>query len=621
VRAAVTRLSAPCLLVLEHLRRMSPPTGSELPDPPRAQDAGTPEHVSATVVAAVGASLDALGIGYAQLDAEWTIAHVNATGEAITSSAPGALVGRNHWDVFPAMAGTEFERNYHQAVDTGRPVVFRAFYPAPLDVWVEIRAVPRNGVLDVYFSDVTDQVAAEDDARAGATRLTLLAGINADLIATADVPATVAGLAPRLIPLLADGAMITLLDRSGLRRDVSLAHRDARLETALREYVDARPNAVPVDSPLGQVLASGESMRSSAAYVAATVAGAVRNNLLALGDSWTLHLPIRARTEVLGVLSLFFATNRQPDTAEELTLVEIASRIAQALENARLVGAQTQLAEGLQRSLLTDPPEPDHGQIVVRYLPAAEAARVGGDWYDAFVQRAGTTMLVIGDVAGHDTEAAATMGQLRGLLRGIATYSGAGPAEVLRGLDASMEVLLVGQIATAAVVRFEQTPEEREHGSTRMVWSSAGHPAPILVHADGRVEVLGDQRGELLLGVSPRTVRTERTSVLDRDATVLLYTDGLVERRGSDLDEGTSRLVSLIGDLSSRGADLDELCDGLLRGMVEDRPEDDVAIIAVRLHRQDRPRPAEAGPERVPDSVPPTKGPVTAQTVAGRVPV
>ena len=75
---------------------MSPSSGSELPDPPRAQDAGAPQHVPAAVVAAVGASLDALGIGYAQLDDEWTIAHVNATAEAITSSAPGALVGRNH---------------------------------------------------------------------------------------------------------------------------------------------------------------------------------------------------------------------------------------------------------------------------------------------------------------------------------------------------------------------------------------------------------------------------------------------------------------------------------------------------------------------------------------------
>ena len=149
---------------------MSSPAGSGLPETPGARNTGAPEHFPAAVVAAVGDSLDALGIGYAQLDDQWTIAHVNATAEAITSSAPGALVGRNHWDAFPAMAGTEFERKYHQAVDTGQPVVFRAFYPAPLDVWVEIRAVPRNGILDAYFTDITAPVAAEDDARAGTMR-------------------------------------------------------------------------------------------------------------------------------------------------------------------------------------------------------------------------------------------------------------------------------------------------------------------------------------------------------------------------------------------------------------------------------------------------------------------
>src|SRR5439155_14452069 len=96
---------------------------------------------------------------------------------------------------------------------------------------------------------------------------------------------------------------------------------------------------------------------------------------------------------------------------------------------------QAKLAEALQRSLLTDPPDLGPVSVVVRYVPAAEAARVGGDWYDAFLQRNGAPVLVIGDVAGHDTAAAAAMGQLRGLLRGIAHHSGAGPEEVLRGLD------------------------------------------------------------------------------------------------------------------------------------------------------------------------------------------
>ena len=122
---------------------------------------------------------------------------------------------------------------------------------------------------------------------------------------------------------------------------------------------------------------------------------------------------------------------------------------------------QAQLAEVLQRSLLTDPPAMGEAQIVARYVPAAEAARVGGDWYDAFPQRDGRAVLVIGDVVGHDTVAAAAMGQLRALLRGIAHYSGAGPAEVLRGLDEAIADMHTDTLATAAVARLEPTGRRR----------------------------------------------------------------------------------------------------------------------------------------------------------------
>ena len=145
-------------------------------------------------------------------------------------------------------------------------------------------------------------------------------------------------------------------------------------------------------------------------------------------------LPLRARGRTLGLLTaLPRAGQRRPGDEDLATAQDVADRAGLALDNARLFAAQQQLAEGLQRSLLTEPPQPDHGEIAVRYLPAAEAAQVGGDWYDAFLQPGGATMLVIGDVVGHDTEAAAAMGQLRGLLRGIATYSDAGPGRVLRG--------------------------------------------------------------------------------------------------------------------------------------------------------------------------------------------
>ena len=290
------------------------------------------------------------------------------------------------------------------------------------------------------------------------------------------------------------------------------------------------------------------------------------------------------------------------DDGDFATVKEVASRAGLALDNARLYAEQRSLAAGLQRSLLTEPPQPDHCEIVTRYVPAAEIASVGGDWFDAFLQADGATMLVIGDVVGHDTEAAAAMGQVRALLRGIAWHSGAGPAEVLSGLDAAMEGLQVGTTATAVVARLEQTESEREQGLCRLRWSNAGHPPPMTVLPDGRVGVLSAPEADLLLGIDPRTARTETQVVLDRGATVLLYTDGLVERRGQNLDEGLARLRSTLSEVAA--LPLKELCNALLKLMLPEQAEDDVALVAVRLHSQDGPRPADVSPPRVPPTVP-----------------
>ncbi|GHE07150.1 hypothetical protein GCM10011381_02090 [Klenkia taihuensis] len=128
-----------------------------------------------------------------------------------------------------------------------------------------------------------------------------------------------------------------------------------------------------------------------------------------------------------------------------------------------------------------------------------------------------------------------------------------------------------------------------------------------MLHTDGSHQVLAPWRGELLLGLDPDTPRTEQVTVLERGATVLLFTDGLIERRDADLDDGLTRLTGALGDLAD--ASLDELCDGIVERLVHGRPDDDVALVAVRLHRQDRPRPLEAGPAHVPPGVSPPSHP------------
>ena len=248
-----------------------------------------------------------------------------------------------------------------------------------------------------------------------------------------------------------------------------------------------------------------------------------------------------------------------------------------------------QAALTLQRSLLSEPPQPDHLQIAVRYQPAAREAQVGGDWYDVFVQPDGATMLVIGDVVGHDTEAAACMGQLRGLLRGIAYASADGPAEVLTRLDRAIEGLQLDTIASVLVGRLEQTEEERARGVSRLRWASAGHLPPLVVDEAGAQLSFPEPRPALLLGVDPTSPRSDGEITVARGSTVLLYTDGLVERRGEYLDQGVRRLASALGELVA--LPVPELADGLLDRLVAGRAEDDVALVAVRLHPQDAPRP------------------------------
>ena len=136
-----------------------------------------------------------------------------------------------------------------------------------------------------------------------------------------------------------------------------------------------------------------------------------------------------------------------------------------------------------------------------------------------------------------------------------------------------------------------------------MRWANAGHPPPLIINPEGTIAELTDWHGDLMLGVDPAARRRESVITLKRETTVLLYTDGLIERRRSSLDEGMARLRSAAADLADRA--LDELCDELIDRLVEGKPEDDVALVAIRLHRQDRPRPAEAGPLKVPPTVKP----------------
>ena len=550
-------------------------------------------------------TLESMPLGLMELDTDWVVRFVNAAGERAVGYRREELIGRSFWEAFPANVDSDFGRVYREAVATGEPATVEAFYPEPLNQWFEVNAVPNSHGLWLYFTEVTTRRQVQE-------RLAVLAQVGDVLAGTLDAEAA-AGDIPRLVvPGLGSWATISVLDPQGNLVHAGASHVQPSRAPLVQRWATESLRASPLTAPLLRAVHTGTPVTLTGPELTGPAldqvsTGAARELLELLEPGSMTVLPLRGRDRVLGALTLVADKHRTLTAADRATALEVAARAGLALDNARLFDQQRRLAEELQRSMLTPPPEPDHAQVVVRYLPATEAAQVGGDWYDAFMQPGGATTLVIGDVVGHDTAAAAAMGQLRSMLRGIAAVDDTGPAQLLTKLDGAITQLQLHTLATVALARFEQTPEEIDRGVTRMRWANAGHPSPLVIHPDGSLAALASWHGELMLGVDPTTTRTESVVTLDRGTTVLLYTDGLVERRTSDLDDGQRRLREAASELAHLS--LDELCDQLMARLVEDDHDDDVALVAIRLHRQDRPRPDEAGPQNVPPTVPADQAP------------
>jgi serine phosphatase RsbU (regulator of sigma subunit)/PAS domain-containing protein len=571
----------------------------------RLVGAGYDTTASRHADARVARVMESVKSAFFSVDRDWRFTYLNAEAERVLLISREELLGRVLWEAYPDAVGSEFEIRYRGAVARGAEEVFEAYYPPPLDSWFEVRAWPGPDGLSVSFLDVTERRAAQDRAERGAARLRLLAETTSAmaerLSGGAGEELALQRVAEALVPVSGDWVIASLVDEEGRISDVGAAHRDPDLLPLVHRYAALRLAALRPGAPVLRALASGQLRQVDdvpAAVGHLLPPGEVSDVFWALAPQTAVTLPLVARGRTLGALSVYRSADRdRADVEDVTTLREIADRVALALDNSRLHEQQRRLAEGLQRSMLTEPPEPDHAEIVVRYLPAVRAAEVGGDWYDAFLQPSGATVLVIGDVVGHDTEAAAAMGQLRGMLRGIGYRDGIGPAAVLTQLDAAIEGLGMGTMATAAIARVEQTPEEQAEGTSRLRWSNAGHPPPLLLHVDGRIEELATERAELMLGVDTSARRTESVVTVRRGATLLLYTDGLVEGRDLPLDDGIARLRAALAELADRP--LAELCDEVIERLRPEGLQDDVALVALRLHPEDRPRPTEAGPERL----------------------
>ncbi|MFE2092004.1 SpoIIE family protein phosphatase [Streptomyces sp. NPDC059460] len=290
--------------------------------------------------------------------------------------------------------------------------------------------------------------------------------------------------------------------------------------------------------------------------------------------------PLRGRRRVIGAAVFLRGTERPPFEANDLLVAaQLATHTALGIDKAVLYGREAYIADELQRTMLPDSlPQPTGVRLASRYLPAAETARVGGDWYDAIPLPGSRVALVVGDVMGHSMTSAAIMGQLRTTAQTLAGLD-LPPQEVLHHLDEQAQRLGSDRMATCLYAVYDPVAH-------RITIANAGHPPPVLLHLGGRAEVLRVPPGAPIGvgGVDFEAVELDAPS----GATLLLYTDGLVESRLRDVWTGIEQLRErLAATAQLTGPDhsppLEALCDDVLDMLGPGDRDDDIALLAARF--------------------------------------
>ncbi|MFJ8308532.1 MULTISPECIES: SpoIIE family protein phosphatase [unclassified Streptomyces] len=298
------------------------------------------------------------------------------------------------------------------------------------------------------------------------------------------------------------------------------------------------------------------------------------------GGRRAILAPLRGRRRVIGAAVFVRGPERPAFEANDLLVAaQLATHTALGIDKAVLYGREAYIADELQRTMLPDSlPQPTGVRLASRYLPAAETARVGGDWYDAIPLPGSRVALVVGDVMGHSMTSAAIMGQLRTTAQTLAGLD-LPPAEVLHHLDEQAQRLGTDRMATCLYAVYDPVAH-------RITIANAGHPPPVLLHLGGRAEVLRVPPGAPIGvgGVDFEAVELDAPS----GATLLLYTDGLVESRLRDVWTGIEQLRErLAATAQLTGPDhsppLEALCDDVLDMLGPGDRDDDIALLAARF--------------------------------------
>ncbi|MFI0940799.1 SpoIIE family protein phosphatase [Streptomyces sp. NPDC021020] len=545
------------------------------------------------------ALIEGTGAGVAVLDTDLRFVYVNPALARLNGVPADAHLGRTIAEVVPGVdAGLGTLRQVladgrtRELVSSGQT---RADSPHRLRVWrgsyhrLEDAQGRVHGI-GVVVLEVSDDREARAELERARERLQLLDTAAVRIGRTLEVDRTCQELCDLLVEVIADVATVELLAMNGtdgrrppatgmlrLRR-AALASvpglRDAVQQFGVPgEHVEYQPgSAIPRCLENGRPLAynvPGDAEMGRSAPNTGRVSA-----YRAAGIHSALVVPLAARGAQLGTVTMVRAGSSPAFGEEDVAVaVALADRAAISMDNARRYSREHGIAVELQRALLATPGGGSQPQLDVatRYLPSGASDLVGGDWYDTFALPGGVTLLAMGDVMGHGVEAAVEMSHYRSLLRVVAG-DGDPPDVILGRMDALLTAAGTERPATCLLALADP-----EHGCCR--FANAGHLPPALVDPHGRIRLLevppgpplGADLGGTYEGVYVRWPAGD---------TLLLYTDGLVERRGEDIDASLARLAGMV--LPHAAGPLDTLLARVVHRLAPEAAEDDVALLAAR---------------------------------------
>ncbi len=540
-----------------------------IPDRPRLVPVHRPGTGSAHPASAATDLVERLPVGALSLDPAGHIAFANAAAVELVGRPAEQLLGTVLWQSLPWLDSHDCADTYRAAMSSHEPLAMTVLRPP--DQWLDFRLYPDDSGISILITPgrAPDAPAGPADVppsgTASAGRIHRLMHLAAALTETVSVQDVIDLTADQVLPAFGAHGMIMSTTEAGRLR--AIGHRG--YDPDVIERLDGLPMDADL-TPVGRALATGSpSFFADPAEMTRTYPRAPQ---ISDKQAWAV-LPLITSGRPVGCCVLAYRHPHAFSADERAVLTPLAGLIAQALDRARLYDAKQNLAHALQQALLPHSlPTMTGLEVAARYLPASYGMDIGGDFYDLIRLGETTVAAVIGDVQGHDVTAAALMGQVRTAVHCHAT-AGATPDEVLLRTDRDLADLDPGRFVTCLYAHVDLTRHQ-------VALASAGHPPPILCHPRRRAQVVDIDPGPPL-GVGIDAPYPLTALSLPAGAVLALYTDGLVETPGTDIDRTTAALARHLTD--SRDLPLHRLIDSLVQhARPTGRHTDDVALLLLQ---------------------------------------